>query len=68
MVVEQAPGMDTGQLVHQLAERFPARPARMELAGPAVDRTLQAVTTAVRDWAPTVLLIDVLPEPAEITR
>jgi DNA-binding SARP family transcriptional activator len=66
VVLEQTPGMDAAQLVNQLAERFPARPARVELAGAAVDRTLQAVTTAVRDWAPTVLLIDVLPEPAEI--
>jgi DNA-binding SARP family transcriptional activator len=61
VVVEQAPGMDAARLVNQLAERFPARPARMELAGAAVDRTLAAVTTAVRDWAPTVLLIDVQP-------
>jgi DNA-binding SARP family transcriptional activator len=59
VVVERTPDVDA--LLSQLSERFPARLAGVGPAGGAVDRTLEAVTTAVRDWAPKVLLIDVLP-------
>ena len=62
VVVERAPGMDASQLVSQLSERFPARRAGMGMGGgAALDRTLEAITTAVHEWAPLVLMIDLLP-------
>jgi DNA-binding SARP family transcriptional activator len=57
VVVEKAPGMDASQLVSQLSERFPVKMA----GGAALDRTLEAITTAVHEWAPLVLMIDLLP-------
>jgi hypothetical protein len=62
VVVEQAPGRDAARLLHRLAQRFPGRPGR-DPGRPARPSTgpWPRSPPPVRDWDPTVPLIDVQP-------